>query len=150
LPLTSLRIHHAIPLRHVATVKPPLTRSREICILQRTPPAFQGAPCGPVLAAAILMQWLIWRPDKPFWILGPVITPSLFLLNVGGGIDCLLSAKRVGPSGKVYGLDMTKDMIFLARKNPQKAGFTNIEFLLALWNLFLSPTRASIFSSLIA
>ena len=59
----------------------------------------------------------------------PVITP-LSLLNVGGGIDCFLSAKRVGPSGKVYGLDMTEDMIRLAIRNAEEAGITNVEFLL--------------------
>lgn len=47
----------------------------------------------------------------------------------GGGIDVLLSAKRVGPAGKVYGLDMTDDMLALARENQRTAGATNVEFL---------------------
>ena len=50
-------------------------------------------------------------------------------LGSGGGIDVLLSAKRVGVSGKVYGLDMTDDMLALARENQRKAGATNVEFL---------------------
>jgi SAM-dependent methyltransferase len=50
-------------------------------------------------------------------------------LGSGGGIDVLLSATRVGPSGKVYGLDMTDDMLALARENQRKAGATNVEFL---------------------
>src|SRR5450755_1273091 len=50
-------------------------------------------------------------------------------LGSGGGIDVLLSAKRVGPSGRVYGLDMTDDMLALARENQRKAGATNVEFL---------------------
>src|SRR5687767_7276070 len=50
-------------------------------------------------------------------------------LGSGGGIDVLLSAKRVGPAGKVYGLDMTDDMLALARENQRKAGVTNVEFL---------------------
>jgi arsenite methyltransferase len=50
-------------------------------------------------------------------------------LGSGGGIDVLLSAKRVGPSGKVYGLDMTDEMLALARANQRKAGATNVEFL---------------------
>ncbi|HWC18193.1 MAG TPA: arsenite methyltransferase [Terriglobales bacterium] len=50
-------------------------------------------------------------------------------LGSGGGIDVLLSARRVGPSGKAYGLDMTDDMLALARKNQQKAGVENVEFL---------------------
>ena len=50
-------------------------------------------------------------------------------LGSGGGIDVLLSARRVGPSGKVYGLDMTDEMLALARANAAKAGATNVEFL---------------------
>lgn len=50
-------------------------------------------------------------------------------LGSGGGIDVLLSAKRVGPSGKAYGLDMTDEMLELARSNMLKAGATNVEFL---------------------
>jgi len=50
-------------------------------------------------------------------------------LGSGGGIDVLLSARRVGPIGKVYGLDMTDEMLALARENQQKAGATNVEFL---------------------
>jgi len=50
-------------------------------------------------------------------------------LGSGGGIDVLLSAKRVGPSGKAYGLDMTDEMLALARENQTKAGATNVEFL---------------------
>jgi SAM-dependent methyltransferase len=50
-------------------------------------------------------------------------------LGSGGGIDVLLSAKRVGPSGKAYGVDMTDDMLVLARENQRKAGVENVEFL---------------------
>jgi len=50
-------------------------------------------------------------------------------LGSGGGIDVLLSAKRVGPTGKVYGLDMTDEMLALARENQRRAGATNVEFL---------------------
>src|SRR5918994_2085556 len=50
-------------------------------------------------------------------------------LGSGGGIDVLLSAKRVGPSGKAYGLDMTDEMLALARENQRKAGVSNVEFL---------------------
>jgi trans-aconitate methyltransferase len=50
-------------------------------------------------------------------------------LGSGGGIDVLLSATRVGPTGKAYGLDMTDDMLALARENQRKAGATNVEFL---------------------
>ncbi|MGH7231774.1 MAG: arsenite methyltransferase [Nitrospiraceae bacterium] len=50
-------------------------------------------------------------------------------LGSGGGIDVLLSAKRVGPTGKAYGLDMTDEMLALARENQQKAGIENVEFL---------------------
>ncbi len=50
-------------------------------------------------------------------------------LGSGGGIDVLLSARRVGPTGKVYGLDMTDDMLALARENQKKSGLENVEFL---------------------
>jgi arsenite methyltransferase len=50
-------------------------------------------------------------------------------LGSGGGIDVLLSARRVGPNGKAYGLDMTDEMLDLARRNAAEAGATNVEFL---------------------
>jgi arsenite methyltransferase len=50
-------------------------------------------------------------------------------LGSGGGIDVLLSARRVGPAGKAYGLDMTDEMLGLARENQRKAGVQNVEFL---------------------
>ncbi len=59
------------------------------------------------------------------------LKPGMVVLDLGsgGGIDVLLSAKRVGPTGKAYGLDMTDEMLALARENQQKAGATNVEFL---------------------
>jgi arsenite methyltransferase len=50
-------------------------------------------------------------------------------LGSGGGIDVLLSARRVGPTGKAYGLDMTDEMLALARENQRKSGLENVEFL---------------------
>src|SRR2546429_3109704 len=50
-------------------------------------------------------------------------------LGSGGGLDVLLSAQRVGPTGRAYGLDMTDEMLALARENQRKAGVTNVEFL---------------------
>jgi SAM-dependent methyltransferase len=50
-------------------------------------------------------------------------------LGSGGGVDVLLSARRVGPTGKAYGLDMTDEMLALANENKQKAGAENVEFL---------------------
>ena len=50
-------------------------------------------------------------------------------LDSGGGIDVLLSAKRVGPTGKAYNLHMTDEMLALARENQRKAGVHNVEFL---------------------
>src|SRR5499425_2857604 len=50
-------------------------------------------------------------------------------LGSGGGIDVLLSARRVGPTGKAYGLDMTDEMLALARENQKKSGIENVEFL---------------------
>jgi arsenite methyltransferase len=59
------------------------------------------------------------------------LLPGEFVLDLGsgGGIDVLLSAKRVGPSGKAYGLDMTDEMLDLANQNKAKAGTANVEFL---------------------
>jgi SAM-dependent methyltransferase len=59
------------------------------------------------------------------------LTPGETVLDLGsgGGIDVLLSAKRVGPSGKAYGLDMTDEMLALANENKRKAGAENVEFL---------------------
>src|SRR2546429_9132065 len=50
-------------------------------------------------------------------------------LGSGGGIDVLLSARRVGPAGKAYGVDMTDEMLALARENQRKAGVENVEYL---------------------
>jgi SAM-dependent methyltransferase len=63
-------------------------------------------------------------------------------LGSGGGIDVLLSAKRVGPTGKVYGLDMTDEMLALARENQQKAGATNVEFLKGTIEAIPLPTAS--------
>jgi len=60
-------------------------------------------------------------------------------LGSGGGIDVLLSARRVGPSGKAYGLDMTDEMLALANENKQKAGAENVEFLKGKSSTFLCP-----------
>jgi SAM-dependent methyltransferase len=63
-------------------------------------------------------------------------------LGSGGGIDVLLSAKRVGPEGKVYGLDMTDEMLALARENQRKAGATNVEFLKGTIEAIPLPDRS--------
>src|SRR5437868_1460445 len=68
--------------------------------------------CGNPVAVADL------RPDE-----------TVLDLGSGGGIDVLLSARRVGPTGKAYGLDMTDEMLALARGNQTKAGVSNVEFL---------------------
>jgi SAM-dependent methyltransferase len=59
------------------------------------------------------------------------LSPGEIVLDLGsgGGIDVLLSAKRVGPTGKAYGLDMTEEMLALANENKRKAGLENVEFL---------------------
>ncbi len=59
------------------------------------------------------------------------LTPGETVLDLGsgGGIDVLLSARRVGPAGKAYGLDMTDEMLALARENQAASGLTNVEFL---------------------
>src|SRR3954468_21131981 len=59
------------------------------------------------------------------------LTPGQTVLDLGsgGGIDVLLSARRVGPAGKAYGVDMTDEMLALARRNAAEAGVANVEFL---------------------
>ena len=64
-------------------------------------------------------------------------------LGSGGGIDVLLSAQRVGPTGRAYGLDMTDEMLELARRNQQEAGLENVEFLRERSRTFRFPTRRS-------
>jgi arsenite methyltransferase len=66
---------------------------------------------------------------NPTALLGLEPGQTVLDLGSGGGIDVLLSAKRVGPTGKVYGLDMTDEMLALARENQRKAGAINVEFL---------------------
>jgi SAM-dependent methyltransferase len=69
-------------------------------------------------------------------------------LGSGGGIDVLLSAKRVGPTGKAYGLDMTDEMLALARENQTKTGATNVEFLLgAIENIPLPDNSVDVIIS---
>ena len=69
-------------------------------------------------------------------------------LGSGGGIDVLLSAKRVGPSGKAYGLDMTDEMLALARANQAKAGVANVEFLKGeIENIPLPPEAVDVIIS---
>ena len=66
---------------------------------------------------------------NPTALARPTPGETVLDLGSGGGIDVLLSARRVGPTGKAYGLDMTDEMLALARDNQQKAGVTNVEFL---------------------
>ena len=63
-------------------------------------------------------------------------------LGSGGGIDVLLSARRVGPTGRVYGLDMTPEMLDLARRNQAEAGVDNVEFLLGTLEDIPLPDRS--------
>ena len=63
-------------------------------------------------------------------------------LGSGGGIDVLISAKHVGPTGKVYGLDMTDEMLALARGNQRRAGVTNVEFLKGAIEAIPLPDRS--------
>jgi arsenite methyltransferase len=82
---------------------------------------------GDLPAAAVLASLGCGNPTALATLLpGQVVLD----LGSGGGIDVFLSARRVGPTGKVYGLDMTPEMIDLARKNQKEAGIENAEFLL--------------------
>ncbi len=63
-------------------------------------------------------------------------------LGSGGGLDVLLSAQRVGPTGRAYGLDMTQEMVELARKNAREAGVTNVEWLSGLMESIPLPDES--------
>jgi SAM-dependent methyltransferase len=65
-------------------------------------------------------------------------------LGSGGGIDVLLSARRVGPSGKAYGLDMTDEMFALARENQRRAGVENVEFIKGKIESKIFPCRITL------
>lgn len=87
---------------------------------------YEGAEVGELPPAAVLASLGCGNPTA----LAELIPGETVLdLGSGGGIDVLLSARRVGPSGKAYGVDMTDDMLALARRNQAEAGATNVEFL---------------------
>jgi len=108
--------------------------------------ASNSACCGPSGAAAGVVSRTLYEEDETDALPADAVTASLgcgnptmlanlqpgeVVLDLGsvGGIDVLLSARRVGPSGKAYGLDMTPQMLELARKNQAEAGLANVEFL---------------------
>src|SRR2546428_11892140 len=104
-----------------------------------------GASCGcgagpdPITSDLYDRSQLVQIPEEAFKAsLGcgnptalATLNPGEIVLDLGsgGGIDVLLSARRVGPTGKAYGLDMTDEMLALARANQKKAGVDNVEFL---------------------
>jgi SAM-dependent methyltransferase len=87
---------------------------------------YSDAECGALPATAVAASLGCGNPTA---VLALEPGQTVLDLGSGGGIDVLLSAKRVGPTGKVYGLDMTDEMLALARENQRKAGATNVEFL---------------------
>src|SRR5271155_5010308 len=87
---------------------------------------YDAAQSGQIPAEAMLASLGCGNPTALAKLnLGEVVLD----LGSGGGIDVLLSAKRVGPTGKAYGLDMTDEMLALANENKRKAGVENVEFL---------------------
>ena len=84
------------------------------------------AEAGEVPAAALQASLGCGNPTA---LAGLKAGETVLDLGSGGGIDVLLSAKRVGPTGKAYGLDMTDEMLALAKENRRKSGLTNVEFL---------------------
>ncbi len=100
--------------------------SQSECCDPITSNLYDAAQAGEVPEAAVLASLGCGNPTalaelKP----GEVVLD----LGSGGGIDVLLSARRVGPAGKAYGLDMTDEMLALAQENKRKAGAQNVEFL---------------------
>jgi len=87
---------------------------------------YDAADAGALPEAAVLASLGCGNPTA----LAQLKTGETVLdLGSGGGIDVLLSARRVGPTGKAYGLDMTDEMLALARENQRKSGLQNVEFL---------------------
>ncbi len=103
------------------------------------PPSASGLSCDPITSNLYAEQETSGLPETA--VLASLgcgnptalakLEPGQVVLDLGsgGGIDVLLSARRVGPTGKAYGLDMTDEMLDLARENQRKAGVTNVEFL---------------------
>ncbi len=94
------------------------TRLRPIFTTRRKPANCRKKRSWLRWAAATRRRWRELKPGE-----------TVLDLGSGGGIDVLLSARRVGPAGKAYGLDMTDEMLALARDNQRKAGVENVEFL---------------------
>jgi arsenite methyltransferase len=100
--------------------------SAEGCCDPITSSLYDGSQTGQVPKEAVLASLGCGNPT----VLARLVPGETVLdLGSGGGIDVLLSARRVGPSGKAYGLDMTDEMLALARENQKKAGIENAEFL---------------------
>ena len=105
-------------LRGKVVRAPAATRSPPTCTTRCRPIKSPKRQCSPLWDAAIRPHWRKLNPGEVVLDLGS-----------GGGIDVLLSAKRVGPAGKAYGLDMTDEMLAIANKNKRKSGLENVEFL---------------------
>jgi SAM-dependent methyltransferase len=102
------------------------TASSELGCDPITTNLYDAAQAGQIPEEALLASLGCGNPTA----LAQLNTGEVILdLGSGGGIDVLLSAKRVGPTGKAYGLDMTDEMLALANENKRKAGVENVEFL---------------------
>jgi arsenite methyltransferase len=102
------------------------TASKELCCDPITSNLYDASQSGQIPEQALLASLGCGNPTALAKLnVGEVVLD----LGSGGGIDVLLSARRVGPSGKAYGLDMTDEMLSLANENKRKAGTENVEFL---------------------
>ena len=97
-----------------------------VAVIQSLPTSTTPAQSGQIPEEALLASLGCGNPTA----LAKLIPGEVVLdLGSGGGIDVLLSARRVGPTGKAYGLDMTDEMLALANQNKRKSGIENVEFL---------------------
>ena len=100
--------------------------SKELCCDPITSNLYNASQSGEIPEEALLASLGCGNPT----VLAKLNAGEVVLdLGSGGGIDVLLSAKRVGPTGKAYGLDMTDEMLALANENKRKAGAENVKFL---------------------
>ena len=127
----AVRQHYAEAARSVKSAKASCCSPASSCTISNAPDPisselYSGTEIGDLPEKAVLASLGCGNPTA----LAELLPGETVLdLGSGGGIDVLLSARRVGPTGKAYGLDMTDEMLELARENQRKAGVKNVEFL---------------------
>ena len=121
-----VRAHYALAAAEASSCCPPTGSSCCSAVTEAAPAPFYAAEDRAQLPVAAVRASL--GCGKPLAVAELRAGDRVLDLGSGGGIDVLLSARRVGPTGRVYGVDMTPEMLALARANAAEAGATNVEF----------------------